>query len=121
MSNQPVESFKVAATIPAYRIVAVSAENTVALGTAASDALIGVTKNTVNDINEAIPVVTHGRVPLLFNDTVSAGALVTTDAQGRGVPFVAVTAATSFIGRLVGGAVSATGTIAEVYVNPGLA
>lgn len=117
-----VHSFKVASTLAAQRVVYVSAANTVAYfpGLTTTIAPIGVTDDTVDDTTSAIPVKLAGeRAKLYFNDTVSAGALVTADSSGRGVPFTAVTAPGAFIGILLGSAVSATGTIAEILVQPG--
>jgi hypothetical protein len=114
-----VESFKVATTLSAQRIVYPSAANTVAYLNTVTSLPCGVTIDTVDDTTQAIPVQLDGRAYILFNDTVAAGGLVTADSNGRGVPFSAVTAATAYVGQLIGNAVAATGTIAEVLINPG--
>lgn len=118
--SKTLESFKLTSTLSAYRIVTISAENTVAYADTTTDNPIGVTANDVKDTNEAIPVITHGRARLLFNDTVAAGALVGVDGSGRGIPLAGatVTAQHFAVGRLIGAAVAATGTVAEIYVNP---
>ena len=120
MSNSKlIESFKVGTTLSAQRIVYMSAANTVAYLNTVTSLPVGVTIDTVDDTTQAIPVQENGKAHILFNDTVAAGGLVTADSNGRGVPFSAVTAATAYIGVLVGEAVAATGTIAEVLINPG--
>lgn len=97
-----------------------SAENTVALAATTTTLPIGVTVDTVNDTNSAIPVRTYGRALVYFNDTVSAGAQIGVDGSGRAIPLAGATVtATHFsVGHLIGAAVSATGTIAEVFINP---
>lgn len=125
MSARLVESFKVATTLSAQRIVAISAANTVAYPANNQTLPIGVTTDTVLDTTGAIGVQVGGRAKILFNDTVSAAGLVSSDSSGRGVPFTlantttALTLASAYIGPLVGAAVAATNTIAEVLIQPG--
>lgn len=121
-----VHSFKVATTLAAQRIVAISAAQTVAYPSSNQILPIGITIDTVLDTNQAIPVKGAGEeAKLLFNDTVSAAGLVSSDSSGRGVPFTlanttsALTLASSYVGVLSGDAVSATGTIAKVLIQPG--
>lgn len=117
MSFAPL-SFKVGATLSAYRIVKMSAGNTVNVATAATDKMMGVTADNVVNTNEAIPVIVTGLAKVQFNDTVAVGAFVTADASGYGVPVTVTTAGVYVIGQLVGPAVAATGTIAEVLIMP---
>jgi hypothetical protein len=120
MSAKLIESFKVLSTLAAYRAVAIntSGAGVVAYPSAAGAAQpVGVTTDTVKDITEAIPVQLDGRAKLLFNDTVAAGALVAVDSSGRGVPHTDVTAGSYVIGRALE-AVTATGTIADILINP---
>jgi hypothetical protein len=117
MSFAPV-SFKVAATLSAYHIVKVSAGNTVNYATAATDKPIGVTADDVKNTNEAIPVVISGLAKVQFNDTCAVGGFVVADASGFAVPAVLTTAGVEVLGQLVGPAVTATGTIAEVFIQP---
>lgn len=121
MSNQ--ESFKVSTTLAAYRIVAplsITAD-TVAYpeGITSANPIMGVTLDTVVNTTDNIAIKTHGIAKVEFNETMSSGLLVTADTSGKGTPFTAVTAPTGFVGVLLGPAVTATGTIAEVLVNPG--
>lgn len=125
MSSPLVESFKVATTLAAQRIVAVSAANTVAYPSNNQTLPIGVTTDTVLDTTGSIPVQLNGIAKVLFDDTVAAAALVSSDSSGRGVPFTlantttALTLASAYLGPLVGAAVAATGTVANVLIAPG--
>ena len=121
-----IHSFKVASTLAAQRIVYVSAANTVAYPTGSTVLPIGVTDDTVDDTTQSIPVRCAGeRAKVLFDDTVAAGGLVASDTSGRGVPFTLQSTTTSstlsaaYVGILLGAAVSATATIAEILVQPG--
>lgn len=125
MSARLTESFKVASTIAAQRIVAITAANTVGYPGDGQTLPIGVTVDTVLDTSGAIGVQLGGRAKIYFNDTVSAAGLVAADTSGRGVPFTlantttSLTLASAYIGPLVGAAVAATGTVAEVLIAPG--
>lgn len=121
-----VQSFKVASTLAAQRIVAISAADTVGYPANNQALPIGITKDTVLDTTNSIPVAGPGEIAkLYFNDTVSAAGLVASDSSGRGVPFTqantttALTLASAYVGVLVGAAVAATGTIANVFIAPG--
>ena len=126
MSKQ-VESFKVATTLSAFRIVSglTNSANTVGYPTAPQVPFIGVISNDVKGVNTSIPVVISGRAKLYFNDTVTANALVGSDTSGRGIPFVlsdtstSVTLAGQYVGILLGASVAATATLAEILVRPG--
>lgn len=123
-----IHSYKVLATLSAYRgVAAVSGTAfTVQYPESNSNPFLGVTKDTVLDTTGAIPVVGIGeRAKLYFNDTVGAGQIVGLDSSGRGVPVTLANTTTSLtvtsqiIGILLGDSVSATGTIAEILVQPG--
>lgn len=120
MANEPL-TFQVATTLLAQRIVThnTGTAEEVKLPGAALELPVGITTDSVTETNQGIPVATTGFATLLFNDTVASGALVASDTAGRGIPFVDVTAGASYVGTLVGQAVSATLTIARVLVNPG--
>lgn len=120
MSQGNVESFKVLSTLAAYRVVCLdtAAGNTVVYPANTLQPKVGVTIDTVKDTTGAIPVAIGGIARILFDDTVSAGALVSADTSGRGVAFVNVTAGAAYIGVALS-TVSATGTIANVLINPG--
>lgn len=127
MSQDIRQSFKVAATLAAQRIVALNGTaDTVGYPSANQTLPIGVTLDTVKDTTQAIPVACVGSIAkLYFNDTVSSGALVQSDSSGRGVPFTlantttALTLASAYVGILVGASVAATATVANILVQPG--
>ena len=123
--SKKVHSFKVATTLSAERIVAVTAANTVGYPANNQALPIGVTLDSVKDTNQAIPVVMTGeRARLYFNDTVAAAGLVSSDSSGRGIPFTlantttALTLASAYVGILLGDAVAATATVAEILIQP---
>lgn len=116
MSFAPI-SLKVSSTLAAYRIVKV-ASNIASYADTTTAFPIGVTADNVVNTNEAIPVIVSGLAKVQFNDTVAAGGFVTRDVNGFGVPVTVNTAGVYAIGVLVGPAVSATGTIAEVLIQP---
>lgn len=122
MSHVAPISMKVQATLSAYRIVTAltGTAHTVKYPASASELPMGITTDTVLDTTGAIPVasVAGTIAKLYFNDTVTSGAYVATDSSGRGVPHVNVTAGSFVIGILVGPTVAATGTIADVLINP---
>lgn len=117
MSFAPI-SMKQGDSIAAYRIVRVSSADTVALATAATDFPLGVTTDNANSSNQRVPVAVAGIARVYCNDTIAAGGLVQSDAAGRAVPASATTAGVYALGVLVGPAVSATGTLAEILVRP---
>lgn len=126
MSGNIVDSFGVAATLAAQRIVAAAATDNTVQYPAAAQLPLGITLDTVLDTTSSIPVQRTGIAKVFFNDTVAAGGLVGVDTSGRAVPFVSPNTTTSatltsaYIGVLVGPAVAATGTIAQVAIAPGL-
>lgn len=116
MSFAPV-SFKAADSISAYRIVNISAAGTVALADTTTDGIIGVTVDEATAANQAVPVAVSGVAKVYCNETMAAGALVTTNATGMAVPATGSTTGTAVLGRVLD-AVSATGTIARVLIQP---
>jgi hypothetical protein len=116
MSYGPI-SFKQGDSISAYRIVRVSAVQTVAACSAGTDIIVGVTADNASKSNQAVPVVVNGVAKVLFNDSIAAGALVMTDSVGRGIPFVESTAGVYTLGVSLQ-TINATGGIGEVLVQP---
>lgn len=127
MSGALVESFKVATTLLAQRIVSpvTASANTVQYHQTLSALPIGVTLDTVLDTTSAIPVQLNGRAFVFFNDSCASGELVTGDTSGRGIRFslaqtsTSISAPAAYLGTLLGTGVQATGTIAEVLIQPG--
>ena len=120
MSSKAPISFKPNATISAYRIVTclTGTANSVKVPASASELPLGITVDTVLDTTNSIPVEVTGIAKLYFNDTVTSGAYVASNSAGQGVPHVNVTAGSFVVGVLVGPTVAATGTIADVLINP---
>jgi hypothetical protein len=120
MSHIASVSFKASTTIAAYRIVTAltSTANTVKVPASASEVALGITTDTVLDTACAIPVAVAGIQKLYFNDTVTTGSFVASNNAGQGVPHVNVTAGSYVIGILVGPSVAATGTVADVLIQP---
>ena len=115
------QSYKVQATLAAYRIVTAltGTANTVKYPAAVSEFPLGVTLDTVLDTTAAIPVAAPGQIAkVYFNDTCQSGAFVASDSSGRAVPHVNVTAGSYVVGVLVGPTVALTGTIADVFIMP---
>ncbi len=90
MSFAPV-SFKAADSLSAYRIVKLSAAQTVNIATAATDKHVGVTVDDASVANQDVPVAVAGIVRIQFNDTCAAGNYVMSNNLGQAVPAVATT------------------------------
>ena len=111
---------KVASTLAAYRIVTAltGTAHSVKYPAAVSERPMGITQDTVLDTGAAIPVATAGISKLLFDAAVTSGNLVASNSSGRGVAHVDATAGSYVVGILVGPTVAATGTIADVLIQP---
>lgn len=120
MSHIPPISMKASTTISAYRIVTMltATADTVKVPASASEVPIGITQDTVLETGSALPIAVAGLSKLYFNDTVGSGKFVASNNAGQGVPHVDVTAGSYVIGVLVGPSVAATGTIANVLIQP---
>ncbi len=120
MSHVAPISMKVATTLSAYRIVCnlTSTANAVKYPASVAEMPIGVTADTVLDTTGAIPVIVSGIAKVYFNDTVTTGSLVAADSSGQAVPYVNNTAGGYVVGVLIGPTVAATGTIAEIKIQP---
>lgn len=118
--SKNIISMKVATTLGANRIVTclTGTGDTVKYPAAVSESPIGVTIDNVLDTTGAIPVQIDGLARVQFNDTCASGALVASDANGLGVPYVNNTAGGYVIGKLIGPSVAATGTVATVLIQP---
>lgn len=121
MSHIPPISMKASTTISAYRIVTMltATANTVKVPASASELPIGISLDTVLDTGAALPIAGPGSIAkLYFNDTVGSGKLVASNSAGQGVPHSDVTAGSYVVGILVGQSVAATGTVADVLIQP---
>lgn len=120
MSHIAPISMKAATTLAAYRIVTCTTATawTVKYPAAATERVIGVTADTINETTQSIPVIIGGIAKVYFNDSCASGKLVAADTSGRGVVHADTTAGSYVIGVLIGADVQTTGTVAEVLVQP---
>ncbi|WP_374355552.1 DUF2190 family protein [Chitinimonas sp.] len=120
MSNPSfVKNYTAGGAINAYRIVKFSAAETVVLGAAATDNLIGVCSDVSPAANERCDVYLEGMVYIEAGAAVAQGAPVTADAVGRGVTAAPAAGANN---RIVGFAIeaaSAAGDLFRVLLSPG--
>lgn len=108
------------AAINAYRIVKLSAADTVILAAAASDSLVGVNADIAPALGERCDVALMGIAFVEAGAAVAIGAMVTSDAVGRGV--TAAPAAGSNV-RVIGYALeaaSAAGDVIRVLLEAGV-
>lgn len=119
MSHIPPISLNAQSTIPAYRIVkGGSAAMSAALDDTVTAFPLGISTDTVLETGAAIPIAGPGSIAkLYFNDTVSVMGLVASNANGQGKPHVDATAGSYVVGIALE-PVSATGTIAKIFVQP---
>lgn len=115
------------ATLAAYRIVGITAANTVGYAATGTANLIGVTEDAGSDegTGAAVSVIIGGTAKVQVNDTITAGGLVGCNmsaSSGLGVPIAGaqtVSGASSF--RSIGIALesaAATNAVIEVLINP---
>ncbi len=120
MSNPTLlKSFTAGAAITAFRLVKLSAAETVVPAAAAADASIGVANEVAAASGERQDVVMAGIAFVEAGAAVALGALVMSDASGRGI--TAAAAAGSNV-RVIGTAIdaaSAAGDVIRVLVSPG--
>ena len=126
-----IHSFKVLTTLSAYRVVAAvtGTAYTCQYPNVATAMPLGITKDTVKDTTNSIPVAGVGeRAKLYFNDTCASGELVGSDSSGRGNRWTvaantttSLTLSSCYVGILLGPTIALTGTLAEVLVQPGIA
>ena len=120
MSHIPSISFGVATTLAANRIVTclTGTANAVKYPASVAEAPIGVTTDTVLDVNQSIPVAVAGIALVYFQDSCASGSLVASDSSGRGIPYVDNTAGGYVLGKLVGPKANTAGTLGQVLIQP---
>ncbi len=120
MSNPTLlKSFSAGAAITAFRLVKLSAAETVIQSAAAADSSIGVANEVAAASGERQDVVLAGIAFVEAGAAVSLGALVMSDASGRGI---AATAAAGSNVRVIGTALdaaTAAGDVIRVLLSPG--
>lgn len=95
-----IRSFEASAAILAFRIVRfsdVSASAKIATGAAATQPLIGTTGQLGGDIGDMVDVTLSGLGDVQLGGTVTAGAYLTSDANGKAV--AATTAGQRIVGQ----------------------
>lgn len=121
MSNQLMtKSFVAGAAITAFSIVKFGADdNSVVLGAAAADALIGINDNAFDAaVGERVDIVTHGIAELKLGGSVTRGGPITSNAAGLGV---APAPAAGTNNRIIGFALASgvSGDVIPVQLAPG--
>lgn len=120
MSNPTLlKSFTAGAAIAAFRLVKLSAAETVVPAAAAADASIGVANEVAAASGERQDVVMAGIAFVEAGAAVALGALVMSDASGRGIT---ATAAAGTNVRVIGTALdaaSAAGDVIRVLLSLG--
>jgi len=110
-----IKNFGASGAIPAYRIVKLttgtgSSDDLVTVAVAATDALFGVTNELSVATGERVDVVLGGIAPVVYGGTVTRGAWLTSDDQGRAI--AATDDAQQLIGRAtLSGVVSDIGAV----------
>ena len=118
-------SFRASGNIAPSRFVTMSGSSTVAQSNAASASLIGISGRDLRKFDSTYHAIdgdtcrVHGEgstALLEFGGTVSAGALITADSNGKGVAWTTASTPTKFVGAIaLKDAVS--GDLAEVLVR----
>lgn len=120
-----VKSFKCGSTIAAQRIVSfvTGTAFSVEFADTTSAHRIGVTLDQSrgpSSSDQSVPVALDGEHKVMFNDTCTSGGLVSSDSNGKAVPYEAASVGAAYVGYLVDTSVAATGTIAKILVKPGI-
>ena len=120
MSNPGlIKNFTAGAAIAAYRIVRLSAADTVVQAAAVSEAMMGVCMDVAPVAGERVDIVMDGIALVEAGAAIALTALVTSDATGRGV---AAAPAAGTNNRIIGiplDAAVAAGDIIRVKLSPG--
>jgi len=119
--NNPllIKNFKAGAALTKFRIVKFGADqNTVIAGAAVADALLGVQDSLDVALGERVDVILSGVAEVEYGGAVTAGDLLTTDANGRAVP---AAPAAGVNNRIIGVAMETgvLGDIGSVLIQPG--
>lgn len=86
MSNPGlIKAYKAGGSISKFRLVKLSADDTVVAASAATDAVFGVLGELDADSGDRVDVVLSGIAEVEFGGNVTRGALLTSDANGKAV------------------------------------
>lgn len=120
MSNPTLlKNFTAGAAITAFRMVKFSAAETVVPAAAATDSIIGVANEVAAASGERQDVVLAGIAFVEAGAAVTIGALITSDASGRGVAAAPGAGVNNRIVGLALDAAAAAGDVIRVLVAPG--
>ena len=120
MSNPGLfKSFTAAAAIGAFRIVRLSAAETVTPATAATDSLLGVNSDVAPATGERCDVVLTGIAFVEAGAAVALGALITSDSVGRGVTAAPAAGTNNRIIGVAMDAAVAAGDVIRVLLQQG--
>jgi hypothetical protein len=113
-----IANFDVGAAVAGNRIVKLSADATVVQASAATDALIGVSDPNGAASGERLDVTLTGMAEIVLGGTVTRGALITADANGKGVAAAPSSGANN---RVVGVALvsGVSGDVIDVLLSQG--
>jgi hypothetical protein len=120
MTPDLIKNYTAGGTIPAYTIVKWdSSDGSVVAASAAADYLMGVTMGMATVSTDRVDVIKSGIADVLYGGTITRGAPVTADSNGKAV--VAAPSAGSNV-RIIGFAEvsAASGDIAPININPGI-
>lgn len=107
------------AAIAAFRVVRLTADNTVAQSAAAADAHLGVCSQPGGAaVNARCDLIVSGIAEAEAGGTIARGDLLTADAQGR---VITATAAAGVNVRVIGMALvsAVVGDVVEIFINQG--
>lgn len=112
-----IKSYRADAAVAKHRIVkAGAADGSIAQAAAAGDALMGVADSLGGTTGQIMDVVCGGYATVQYGGTVTRGAALTADAQGRAI--VTTTAGNRLIGFAV--TAGAVGDLGTVHVQLGV-
>lgn len=120
MSNPTLlKSFTAGAAITAFRLVKLSAAETVILSAATTDLFIGVANEVAAASGERQDVVLDGIAFVEAGAAVALGAYIGSDASGRGITAAPAAGVNNRILGLALDAASAAGDVIRVLICPG--
>lgn len=114
------KNFTAAAAVNAFRIVKLSAAETVTLASAATDNLLGVNADVAPALGERCDVVLMGIAFVEAGAAVPLGSMVTSDAVGRGVVAAPGVGANVRVVGLALEAATAAGDVIRVLLEAGV-
>jgi hypothetical protein len=115
-----IKSYVAGADLAAWRFVKFSAADTVTLGAAATDVIIGITTDVAAASGERQDVNLTGFTLIEAGAAFSRGAKLTADSVGRGVTAAPATGVNNNVGAMALEAATAAGDIVRAVLTPGV-